>query len=90
MSRFHSLAFLWYTDPMTKLLEHAVDTVRALPAAMQDDLARLLLQLAGEEQPAIQLTPDEVSSLAESRDQAARREFATDDQVRAVWAKHGL
>jgi hypothetical protein len=75
---------------MTKLLEHAVDTVRALPAAMQDELARLLLQLAGEEQPAIQLTPDEVASLAESRDQAARREFATDDQVRAVWAKHGL
>jgi hypothetical protein len=75
---------------MTKLLEHAVDTVRALPPAMQDELARLLLQLAGEEQPAIQLTPDEVASLAESRDQAARREFATDDQVRAVWAKHGL
>jgi hypothetical protein len=40
---------------MTKLLEHAVDTVRALPPAMQDDLARLLLQFAGEEQPVIQL-----------------------------------
>nr|WP_037471842.1 hypothetical protein [Sinorhizobium fredii] len=75
---------------MTKLLEHAVDTVRALPPAMQDDLARLLLQLAGEEQPVIQLTPEEVASFAESRAQASRREFATDDQVRAVWAKHSL
>jgi hypothetical protein len=75
---------------MTELLEHAVDTARALPPAMQDDVARLLLQLLGEEQPAIQLTPDEVASFAESRAQASRREFATDDQVRAVWAKHGL
>ena len=44
----------------------------------------------GEEQPVIQLTPEEVASLAESRAQASRREFATDEQVRAVWAKHGL
>jgi hypothetical protein len=81
---------VWYTQPMTKLLEHAVDTARALPPAMQDELARLLLQLAGEEQPVIQLTPDEAASFAESRAQASRREFATDEQVRGVWAKHGL
>jgi hypothetical protein len=41
---------------MTKLLEHAVDSVRALPTEVQDELARLLLQMAGEEQPVIQLT----------------------------------
>jgi hypothetical protein len=81
---------LWYTDPVTKLLEQAVDTARTLPPAMQDDVARLLLQFLGEEQPVIQLTPDEVASFAESRAQASRREFATDEQVRAVWAKHGL
>jgi hypothetical protein len=75
---------------MTKLLEHAVDAARALPPEMQDDVARLLLQFLGEDQPAIQLTPEEVASLAESRAQASRREFATADQVRAVWAKHGL
>jgi hypothetical protein len=57
---------------------------------MQDDVARLLLQFLGEEQPAVQLTAEEVASLAESRAQASRREFATDDQVHAVWAKHGL
>jgi hypothetical protein len=75
---------------MTELLEHAVDTARTLPPAMQDDVARLLLQFLGEEQPAIQLTPEEAATFAESRAQASRREFATDDQVRAVWAKHGL
>jgi hypothetical protein len=60
------------------------------PPAMQDDVARLLLQFLGEEQPAIQLAPEEAASFAESRAQASRREFATDDQMRAVWAKHGL
>jgi predicted transcriptional regulator len=75
---------------MTKLLEHAVETVRALPPAMQDELARMLLQLAGEEQPVIQLTAEEEASFEESLAQAERGEFATDEEVRAVWAKHGL
>ncbi len=57
---------------------------------MQDDVARLLLQFLGEEQPVIPLTPEDAASFAESRAQAARREFASDEQVRAVWAKHGL
>lgn len=75
---------------MTKLLEHAVVTARALPPAIQDDVARLLLQFLGEDQPVIQLTPDDTASLAESRGQATPREFATDEKVRAVWAKHSL
>ncbi len=75
---------------MTDLLEHAVETVRGLPPETQDDLARVLLQLAGEDQPVIQLTADEAASLEESLAQAERGEFATDEQVRALWAKHGL
>jgi predicted transcriptional regulator len=75
---------------MTKLLEQAVEAARALPPAMQDELARMLLQFAGEDQPVIQLTAEEASSLEASLAQAARGEFATDEQVRAIWAKHGL
>jgi hypothetical protein len=75
---------------MTKLLEHAVETVRGLPPEIQDDLARLLLQLAGEEQPVVQLTAEEEASFEESLAQAERGEFATDEQVRAIWAKHSL
>ena len=75
---------------MTKLLEHAVETVRGLSPQVQDDLARLLLQLAGEDQPAVQLTAEEAASFDESLAQADRGEFATDEQVRAIWAKHGL
>ena len=75
---------------MTKLLEHALETVRGLPPEMQDELARMLLQFAGEEQPVIQLTAKEEASFQESFAQADRGEFATDEQVRAIWAKHGL
>ena len=75
---------------MTKLLEQAVETVRALPAEIQDELARKLLQLAGEDQPVFQLGAGEESSFDESLAQADRGEFATDEQVRAIWAKHSL
>ena len=75
---------------MTKLLEKAIDTVRGLPPEMQDNLARVLLQFAGEEQPLIQLTAEEEASFDESLAQEARGEFAEDEQVRAIWAKHGL
>jgi predicted transcriptional regulator len=75
---------------MTKLLEQAVETVRGLPPEVQDDLARILLQLAGKDQPVVQLSAADEASFAESLAQANRGEFATDEQVRAVWAKHNL
>ncbi len=75
---------------MTKLLEHAVETVRGLPPEMQDDLARILLQLVGEDQPAVRLTVEEEASFNDSLAEAERGEFATDEQVQAIWAKHGL
>ena len=75
---------------MTDLLERALATARALPADMQDDIARMVLRYAAEDQPVFQFTPDEEASFAQSRSQASRREFASDEEVRAIWAKHGL
>lgn len=76
---------------MTKLLEKAVAAARELPPDMQDEIARVILLLAGDEDAApVALTAEEEASLAESLAQASRGEFATDEQVRAVWAKHGL
>lgn len=72
---------------MTELLDQAVATARRLSRDMRDDLARLMLLYAGVEQPMVQLTSEEEASLAESRAQAERREFASDEEVAAVWAK---
>ena len=36
------------------------------------------------------LTPEEEADINDSLAEAARGEFATDEEVRAVWAKHEL
>jgi hypothetical protein len=76
---------------MTKLLDRALEAARNLPAAAQDDIARVVLRLAGaDDEPPVPLTPDEQAAVAASKAAAARGEFAADEQVGAVWAKHGL
>jgi hypothetical protein len=76
---------------MTKLLERALDAVRDLPADAQDDIAHVLLRLVGaDDEGPIPLTPVEEAAIRASKAAAARGDFATDDEVRAVWAKHGL
>ena len=75
---------------MTDLLDRAVATLQMLPAAAQDDVARMLLQWIGEEQAPVQLTAEEEASFSESLAQAERGEFASEADVRAIWAKHDL
>ena len=76
---------------MTKLLDQALQAVRVLPADEQDDIARIILQLAGNDDAVpVALSPDERAAIDRSKATAARGEFASDDEVRAVWAKHGL
>ena len=55
---------------------------------MQDGVARLVLEIARSEAAPIALTGAERAAIAASRAAAARGEFASDDEVRAVWAKH--
>jgi hypothetical protein len=76
---------------MTKLLDQALAAARRLPLHLQDDIARVILRLTGvDEEPPVPLTSEERDAIADSRAAAARGEFATDEQVRAVWARHGL
>ncbi|MGD9656152.1 MAG: hypothetical protein AB7U61_00695 [Methylocystis sp.] len=75
---------------MTKLLERAFEAARSLPPAMQDEMARVIIAMTGEEMPATPLTPEEAASFEESLAQAECGELATDDQAQAIWAKHGL
>lgn len=83
---------MWYRPGMTKLLDQAVETVRNLPNAAQDAIAYVVLRLAADEdeEGPIVLSQQERAAVARSKAAAARGEFATDEQVRAAWAKHGL
>lgn len=76
---------------MTKLLDQALEVVRDLPPDVQDDIARVVLELAGSGNTlTVLLSPDERAAIDKSKAAAHRGEFATDEQVRALWAKHGL
>ncbi|MGO9170347.1 MAG: hypothetical protein ACLP7P_00045 [Rhodomicrobium sp.] len=76
---------------MTKLLDDAISAVRRLPPSVQDEIARAMLVLAGDEEDGVYiLTPEERAAIEESKAAANRGEFATEEEVAAVWAKHGL
>jgi predicted transcriptional regulator len=73
---------------MTKLLEDAIEAVRRLSPERQDEIARAILALADAD--VYVLTPEERAAIEASDEEVARGEFATDEEVRAIWAKHGL
>jgi hypothetical protein len=76
---------------MTKLLEQAVEAARALSPEAQDEIARVVLQLAGNDAVGpVVLSSEERAAVAASKAAASRGEFGSDEQVRAVWHKHGL
>jgi hypothetical protein len=72
---------------MTKLLEQAVAKVEVLPAAMQDQVARILLVYAGDEGPMAELTTEEGADLI-AKAEAARGELASQAEVEAVLSKY--
>lgn len=78
------------TAAMTELLERAVAAARELPSDLQDEIAAIMLAIAGDAQEPVALDPRELATLRGSLDQSSRGEFASDERVSAIWAKHGL
>jgi hypothetical protein len=52
---------------MTKRLEEALETARTLSPELQDGIARVVMVMAGKDEPVIQMTAEEAASFAESR-----------------------
>lgn len=76
---------------MTKLLDRAIEAARELPAEMQDEIAEILLRFMGEDDGDVyQLTPEEEADLEEADREIERGEIATEEEVRAMWAKYSL
>ena len=75
---------------MTQLLEHAIESVRGLPAEAQDAPARPMLEFTDADGAPIPMSAEERSSFEESLAQAARGEFASEVCMRSIWTKHGL
>jgi hypothetical protein len=71
---------------MTKLLEKALEAVRQLPADSQDEIARVMLNLADDGEPQ-DIDPAHLADVLEGLAQAKRREFATDADVEAAFRR---
>jgi hypothetical protein len=72
---------------MTKLLERALEAARRLPPDDQDEVARAILTLMGDESEPEEIDPAHLSDVLESLAQAKRREFATDEEVEAAFRR---
>ena len=76
---------------MTKLLERAIAKVRELPEQDQDVLGAMILALADELPDGVDNLDDETrAAIREGLDQARRGEFVPDDEIEAIWRRHGL
>lgn len=72
---------------MTKLLRRALEAVRKLPPDGQDEIARAMLTLAGNEEAPEAIDPAHLSDVLEGLAQARRREFASDADVEAAFRR---
>jgi hypothetical protein len=72
---------------MTKLLERALEAVRRLPPESQDEIARAMLSLAGDEGEPEPIDPAHLSHVLESLAQAKRRQFASDAEIEAAFRR---
>jgi hypothetical protein len=79
-----------HTMQMTKLLEQAVSAARNLPPEMQDDIARMMLSYAGDDEQMIELSPEEEADLIEAQAEMARGEFGTETEVQTILSKYRL
>jgi hypothetical protein len=75
---------------MTKLLDEAIKKVRKLPEADQDEAAELLLAVAARKSEPIELDDETRAAIREGREQARRGEFASEDDMAALFERHGV
>ena len=72
---------------MTKLLEKALEAVRRLPPDSQDEIARAILSLAGNDEQIEEIDPAHLADVLESLAQAKRGQFASDAEIEAAFRR---
>ena len=75
---------------MTKRLDLAIEKVRKLPEADQDDAAEMLLWTIEMRSGPVPLDEETAAAIDEGLAQVRRGDFASEAEVAAVWKRHGL
>lgn len=77
-----------YHRRMNQLLQRAVEAVEKLPAEDQNEIARLMLDLAREDTPE-SIDPAHLAGVLEGLEQARRGEFATEEEITETFRNFG-
>jgi predicted transcriptional regulator len=73
---------------MTKLFDEAVEAARLLPDEAQDEIARLVLQLAaGTDDEPEEIDPEHLAAVLEGLAELHRGEIATEEEVAAAFRR---
>lgn len=72
---------------MTTLFEIAIEAARLLPPERQDEIARLMLQMAGEDQGVYHLSDDERSEINAGIEEAEQNDVIDERSARKVLAQ---
>lgn len=74
---------------MTKKLDQAIEKIRQLPDAEQDEAAEMLLSVASRRFGPVRLDDATRAAIREGREQARRGEFASDEEMAALFKGRG-
>lgn len=75
---------------MIKVLEEAIAKVLRLPETDQEEAAQILLWALEKHDPPAPLDAATVAAIDEGIAQAGRGEFASAEEIAALWKRHGL
>jgi predicted transcriptional regulator len=75
---------------MTKLLEQAIARVRELPEEEQDAIAVALFSMADADASSFPIDEEARAAILEGLAQAERGEFVPDEEIEALWKRHGV
>jgi predicted transcriptional regulator len=74
---------------MTKAeIDAVLDRVRTWPLERQEDAMRMLLAMEEQDAAVYELSPEELTDIEESLREVERGEFATDEEVAAVFNRY--
>jgi hypothetical protein len=79
-----------FVNAISKRLQKALDAVRTWPVERQDAAAEVLERMNSLATAPYKLSDEERSDLEEALAEARRGEFASDAEVKAMFARHGL
>ena len=74
---------------MTKLLDQAIEKVRKLPEADQNETAEMLLWTFETRGGALPLDDETAAAIDEGLADARRGDFASEVEIAALWKRHG-